>query len=132
MDLVSEKTEPLLGDAQLLNRLANCKNLPSPPGVASRIISLGQDVNASMADVAEAVSVDPALVSKVLRIANSAQYSRQRGRTRASPPSTTSTPVNRLLGSLPASIASINPSAVTITRDPGLAALCDEGHKLAQ
>ena len=67
-----------LDDEQLLSRLSRCTNLPSPPGVAARIIDLGNDPAASLGDVAQAVSVDPALSTKLLRLANSALYARQR------------------------------------------------------
>ena len=46
---------------ELLGRLKQCTNLPSPPGVAARIIELGQDPTADMGVVADAVSIDPAV-----------------------------------------------------------------------
>ncbi len=63
---------------ELENRLRQCTNLPSPPGVAAQIIALGQDPVADMGRVADVVSVDPALTSKLFRVANSALYARQR------------------------------------------------------
>ena len=45
---------------ELENRLRQCTNLPSPPGVAAQIIALGQDPVADMGRVADVVSVDPA------------------------------------------------------------------------
>ena len=59
-------------------RLKHCTDLPSPPGVAARVIELGQSTEAGMGDVADAVNVDPALVAKILRVANSPLYARQR------------------------------------------------------
>jgi diguanylate cyclase (GGDEF)-like protein len=53
-------------------------NFPSPPGVAVRIIELAQDPGIEMGKVAKAISVDPALTIKILRIANSPLYA-QRG-----------------------------------------------------
>ena len=70
--------QSFLKDGQVLRRLEHCTDLPSPPGVAVRVIELGKDPDASMSDVASAISVDPALAAKILRIANSAFYSRQR------------------------------------------------------
>ncbi len=64
--------------ADLVSRLARAKNLPSPPGVALRVIELGQDPNVNMGRVVDAVSADPALTAKILRIANSAYYGRRR------------------------------------------------------
>ena len=46
--------------------------------MATRIIALGQDPSTSMGDVADAVSVDPALVSKILRVTNSPLYAQHR------------------------------------------------------
>jgi len=67
-----------LEDGQLLSRLSRCTQLPSPPGVAADIIDLANDPDASLGDVAEAVSIDPALSTKLLRLANSALYARKR------------------------------------------------------
>lgn len=68
----------LIENPELKAKLKHCTDLPSPPGVATRIIELGQSTQASMGDVAEAVNVDPALVAKILRVANSPFYARQR------------------------------------------------------
>lgn len=67
-----------LNDDKLLARLKHCSNLPSPPGVAARIIELGQDPMAGVGDIADAVILDPALTAKILRMANSPMYARQR------------------------------------------------------
>ena len=53
-------------------------NFPSPPGVASHIIELAQDPEIEMAKVAKAVSLDSALTTKILRIANSPLYAQRR------------------------------------------------------
>lgn len=53
-------------------------NFPSPPGVASHIIQLAQDPNIEMGKVAKAIGMDPALSTKVLRIANSPLYAQRR------------------------------------------------------
>ena len=53
-------------------------NFPSPPGVAAHIIDLAQDPEIEMGKVAKALSMDSALSSKVLRIANSPLYAQRR------------------------------------------------------
>ncbi len=65
-------------DEPLRKRLEFCSTLPTLPGAAARIIELGRDPSASMADVANAVKMDPALAAKVLRMANSPLYARRR------------------------------------------------------
>jgi diguanylate cyclase (GGDEF)-like protein len=53
-------------------------NFPSPPGVATHIIELAQDPEIEMGKVAKALSMDSALSTKVLRIANSPLYAQRR------------------------------------------------------
>jgi diguanylate cyclase (GGDEF)-like protein len=53
-------------------------NYPSPPGVAAHIIELAQDPDIEMGKVAKAVSLDSALTTKILRIANSPLYAQRR------------------------------------------------------
>ncbi len=66
-------------DNQLLYaRLKRCTNLPSPPPVGLRIVELGQDPETTFHQVAEVVGLDPALTAKILRMANSPLYARQR------------------------------------------------------
>ena len=48
--------------------------LPTLPTVVMRILSLIEDANTNTTDITEAISLDPALTSKVLKIANSAYY----------------------------------------------------------
>ncbi|XVJ68313.1 MAG: HDOD domain-containing protein [Rhizobacter sp.] len=50
-------------------------NLPVMPEVASLLIRTFGDDNASLDDLAQVLRKDPALVAKVLRLANSARYS---------------------------------------------------------
>lgn len=59
---------------RLLERLRNCRSLPSVPGVVLEILRIGQDEEAGTAEVAAAIMRDPALTAKVLRVANSALY----------------------------------------------------------
>lgn len=65
-------------DERILKRLEACRELPSLPAAAARIVDLSQDPTASMGDVADAVGMDPALTTKLLRIANSPLYGQRR------------------------------------------------------
>ena len=65
-------------DQQLKQRLAQAKNLPTLPAVAMRITELARDPDTDLGQVADAISNDPALVAKVLRIANSPFYALRR------------------------------------------------------
>lgn len=60
------------------NRLKAQVDFPSPSRVATDIISLARDPDIEMAKVAQAVSRDPAITAKILRIANSAFYAQRR------------------------------------------------------
>ena len=51
------------------------KSLPTLPAVLPRVLTLTQDDNAGPGRLVEAISQDPALTAKVLRVANSAYYS---------------------------------------------------------
>ena len=53
-------------------------NFPSPPGVATHIIELARDPDIEMGKVAKALSLDSALSTKILRIANSPLYAQRR------------------------------------------------------
>jgi diguanylate cyclase (GGDEF)-like protein len=50
-------------------------NLPSPPAIAVKILNTVQNTDCSLGDLEKIISADPALISKLLRIANSAIYS---------------------------------------------------------
>jgi diguanylate cyclase (GGDEF)-like protein len=62
---------------ELKAKLEACRTLPSPPGVATRIITLANDPAAGIQDVAKVMALDPAITSKVLRLANSPLYARR-------------------------------------------------------
>lgn len=74
----SEKNESWSFDAKLLTALKNCTNLPTPPGVAIKIIDLAQDPKVNIEGVANVISFDPALAAKILRITNSPLYAQRR------------------------------------------------------
>ena len=63
---------------ELERQLERCHNLPSLPGVALRILELGQDPEVDAGDVADLVGKDPAMAARLLRIANSPLYARRR------------------------------------------------------
>ncbi len=72
-----ETLEQLLS-AQLQARLERCTNLPSPPVVALRVIELAQDPDVDIGMIADVIGTDPALATRVLRVANSPIYALRR------------------------------------------------------
>jgi len=60
------------------SKLKASSSFPSPPAIAQQIIALARDPHTDISQVAAAISRDPALAAKLLRVANSAIYSRQR------------------------------------------------------
>lgn len=62
----------------LEKKLSSFTDLPSLPLVAAEIVELAQQPGVDIRAVADAVSKDPALAAKVLRIANSAMYAKRR------------------------------------------------------
>lgn len=63
---------------ELTAALALCRNLPSPPGIALRIIELAQDPEADLTAAADIIAIDMALSARMLRIANSPLYASRR------------------------------------------------------
>jgi len=59
-------------------RLKSQVDFPSPSKVASDVIVLARNPNIEISKVAQAVSRDPAMTAKILRIANSAFYAQRR------------------------------------------------------
>lgn len=59
-------------------RLKAQVDFPSPSQVATEIIALARDPDIELTTVAQAVSRDPAMTAKILRIANSAFYAQRR------------------------------------------------------
>jgi diguanylate cyclase (GGDEF)-like protein len=64
--------------ADLERRIKSQVDFPSPSRVASEVIALARDPNVQITKVADAVSRDPAMTAKILRIANSAFYAQRR------------------------------------------------------
>ena len=63
---------------ELEARIKNQVDLPSPSQVAREVIGLAGNPDIEVAKVANAISCDPAMAAKLLRIANSAFYSQRR------------------------------------------------------
>jgi len=61
--------------AELVQKTLNSDELPTLPVVASKLISLTSREDATLTDIAELVSQDIALSSKILKVSNSAFYS---------------------------------------------------------
>jgi diguanylate cyclase (GGDEF)-like protein len=58
--------------------LTYCHDLPSPPGLALQVIDLAQDPNPELATVANVISLDMALSTRILRAANSPLFAHHR------------------------------------------------------
>ena len=56
------------------NLIQNCETLPSLPDVYFRIKQIVDDPEGSMLDLAKAISIDPALTARVLKLVNSPFY----------------------------------------------------------
>src|SRR5262249_22359267 len=56
---------------ELFTKLKHSKRLPSPPGVALRILELSRSDDASLDDMIQAISSDPALAGRILKFVNS-------------------------------------------------------------
>lgn len=65
-------------DQGLLDRLQHCQRLPSLSTVALRVIDIANDPAADLDGVALCIGNDPALATKVLRVANSPFYGNRR------------------------------------------------------
>ncbi len=61
---------------ELPKAIAEARNLPSPPTVATKVLMLTQSDNARFEELAEVISSDPALSAKILKLANSAAFRR--------------------------------------------------------
>ncbi|NOX33225.1 MAG: HDOD domain-containing protein [Deltaproteobacteria bacterium] len=60
--------------SELKKRLSNIKELPTLPIVANNVIQLTQNPDSTAFEIAEAISLDQSLASRVLKTANSAYY----------------------------------------------------------
>jgi len=60
--------------AEIEEQLRSCSSLPSPPTIAAQIIALVNDSEVDIKQITSLLRCDPALSSKILRIANSPVY----------------------------------------------------------
>jgi HD-like signal output (HDOD) protein len=67
-----DRNDSVLTDIRTFLRAAG--ELPSPKGVAAQLVTLTQDPEASLAEVARLVRSDPALTAFLVRAANAARY----------------------------------------------------------
>jgi len=63
---------------KLFSRLAQNSDLPSPPGIALKLIGLVNDPDSSVSDLVELIKNDPALSTRVLKTVNSPLFCLQR------------------------------------------------------
>ena len=63
---------------QLPDAIRDANSLPSLPAVAIEVLRLTKDPNAEIDDLVKAVSADPAMSVKILKMANTPQYRRNR------------------------------------------------------
>jgi two-component system, cell cycle response regulator len=63
-------------NAELLERVKKCPNLPSLPAIAVQVLDLVQRPSIDISEVAQIISKDPALSGKILRTVNSSFYGR--------------------------------------------------------
>lgn len=72
-------TGQTMSNDALLQRLAKATgDLPAMPAVVERVLRLVQDPDTQVEHLRAAIEIDPGLTSKLLRVANSAYYARQR------------------------------------------------------
>lgn len=74
---VEERFEPTAEEILDIESLVKAKLLPLP-GSATRILGLIQQVNVTTHDIAGAISFDPVVASRVMRLANSPMYAMER------------------------------------------------------
>lgn len=71
MNLMAKELE----NTKIVDLIKKQINLPSPPAIAVKILNAVQNEECSLGDLEKIISADPALIGKMLRIANSAIYS---------------------------------------------------------
>jgi len=61
-------------DTERLQDILNCPSLPSIPAIAAKVIELTADPDVKLSELAEQITIDQALATKVLRTVNSSFY----------------------------------------------------------
>ncbi len=69
-NLVQAATEPSADVRRAFERIRDQGSLPSPKGVALRILQLSRDDAATMKTIAAAIECDPAIAARLLKVAN--------------------------------------------------------------
>ena len=60
---------------EMLRRLQSCRTLPSVPAVVVQVLDLAGNMDSiGVADMAQVVARDPAMVARILKVANSVRY----------------------------------------------------------
>ena len=72
------ETEQKTESFQLPKAISSAKNLPSLPTVAMNVMEVTNDPEADINQLTSAISADPALATKILKLANSPKYRRGR------------------------------------------------------
>ena len=62
----------------LEKKLEQCRQLPTIPSVAVKIIDISNDPDVSLAEVSSIISADPAIAAKIIKVANSSIYANRR------------------------------------------------------
>jgi two-component system, cell cycle response regulator len=68
----------MMSVVQELDRVLNSKIVPTPPVVMLRVMEVQRREDSGLLDLVEAVSIDPGLSAKIIAMANSAVYRRDR------------------------------------------------------
>src|ERR1700689_4621896 len=63
-------------NADLVNRIKQCPNLPSMPSIAIQVLDLAGKENVDITEIARIISKDPAMSGKIVRTVNSSFYGR--------------------------------------------------------
>lgn len=63
---------------EIRKALEFCHNLPSPPGIALKVLELARDPDVDLVSLSRLVAKDPALASRLLRASNSALFAQRR------------------------------------------------------
>ncbi len=71
-------------DPDLRERIHSARALPSPPIVAARLIEIAEDPDVNVGAVVDVLRTDPAMSARLLRLANSPLYARNRRTTNVS------------------------------------------------
>ncbi|GJL69041.1 MAG: hypothetical protein NPIRA06_16760 [Nitrospirales bacterium] len=61
-------------DAQILQRIKNCKTLPAIPALPLQVLQLCRDERTTAQRIGDVISKDPSFVAKLLNVANSSFY----------------------------------------------------------